>query len=37
MLSNVDIACYVLGSLVVVYIVAATWRSKDQDPPARKR
>ncbi len=31
-MSNVDIACYVVATLVVLYIVAATWRSKDQDP-----
>jgi hypothetical protein len=35
MISDLDIAGCVVGTLVLLYIVAATWRSKDQDPPAR--
>ncbi len=34
-MSNLDIAFYVVGTLFVVYAVAATWRSRDQDPRAR--
>jgi hypothetical protein len=33
-MSNLDIACCVVGTLFVVYLVAATWRSKDQHPRA---
>ena len=36
-MSKVDVACYVVGALVVVYIVAATWHSKERDPPDRAR
>jgi len=31
-MSNLPIAFYVLGSLFTLYIVAATWRSKDAAP-----
>jgi len=34
-MSNLEIAFYVIGTLFVVYLVAATWRSRDQDPHAR--
>jgi hypothetical protein len=36
-MSNLEIAFYVVGTLFVVYLVAATWRSRDQDPHARDR
>jgi hypothetical protein len=37
--SNLGIAGYVLGALLTLYIVAATWRSKDADArrDARRR
>jgi len=34
-MSNIPIAFYVLGSLFTLYIVAATWRSKDATPRVR--
>jgi hypothetical protein len=34
-MSNLDVACYVLGTLVTLYIVAATWRSRDAEPRTR--
>jgi len=35
-MSNLGIACYVIGALVTLYVIAATWRSKDADPHARR-
>jgi hypothetical protein len=35
--SEPGIPFYVLGALVTVYIVAATWRSKDANELPRKR
>ena len=34
-MSNIPIAFYVLGSLFTLYMVAATWRSKDAPPHLR--
>jgi hypothetical protein len=36
---NVGIAFYVIGALFSLYVVAATWRSKDVEPgvPAAQR
>jgi hypothetical protein len=36
---NVGIAFYVVGALFTLYVVAATWRSRDADPrvPAGRR
>jgi hypothetical protein len=31
-MSNLGIAFYVVGALFTVYVVAASWRSKDADP-----
>jgi hypothetical protein len=36
-MSNVGIVFYVVGSLFVLYVVAATWRSKDADRDDRRR
>jgi hypothetical protein len=35
--SNLEVAFYVVGALFVLYLVAATWRSKDQAPRGRDR
>ncbi|HUJ52784.1 MAG TPA: hypothetical protein VLX08_04465 [Steroidobacteraceae bacterium] len=40
-MSNLGIVLYVVGALFTVYVVAATWRSKDAEPrrdgrPARR-
>lgn len=35
-MSNLGIAGYVLGALLTLYIVAATWRSKDADACGRE-
>ena len=34
-MSNLPITFYILGSLFTLYIVAATWRSKDASPHVR--
>jgi len=34
-MSNWEIAFYVVGALFTVYVIAATWRSKDADPHVR--
>ena len=34
---NAEIALYVLGALFTVYVVAATWRSKDADYHVRQK
>lgn len=33
-MSEPGIGFFVVGALFTVYIVAATWRSRDADPPA---
>jgi len=35
-MSNVPIALYVLGALFTLYVVAATWRAKDDQSHARR-
>jgi hypothetical protein len=34
-MSNLRIALYVVGALFTLYLIAATWRSRDADPQAR--
>jgi len=34
-MSNLGIAFYVVGALFTLYVLAATWRSKDADPRVR--
>jgi hypothetical protein len=34
-MSNIPIALYVVGALLTLYVVAATWRSKDASSHAR--
>jgi hypothetical protein len=34
-MSNLGIAFYVVGALFTLYIIAASWRSKDADPQDR--
>jgi hypothetical protein len=36
-MSNLDIAFYVVGALFALYVVAATWRSRDAEPRERRR
>jgi hypothetical protein len=36
MMGNIPVACYVLGALFTLYVVAATWRSKDASSQARR-
>jgi len=36
-MSNLSIAFYVVGALFTVYVVAASWRSKDADPRSAPR
>ncbi len=35
-MENAGIAFYVLGAFVTLYIVAATWRSRDTGDPLRR-
>jgi hypothetical protein len=36
-MSNLGIAFYVVGALFTVYVLAASWRSKDADPRSERR
>ena len=36
-MGNAGIALYVLGALFTVYVVAATWQSKDADSHVREK
>jgi hypothetical protein len=36
-MNNVGIAFYIIGALVTLYVVAATWRSRDADARVRER
>ena len=36
-MSNLGIAFYVVGALFTLYVVAASWRSKDADPRRESR
>jgi len=35
-MSNLGIAFYVVGALFTVYVIAATWRSKDAETHGRR-
>jgi hypothetical protein len=36
MMGNIPVALYVLGALFTLYVVAATWRSKDSSSRGRR-
>jgi hypothetical protein len=36
-MGNVGIALYIVGALFTVYVVAATWQSKDADSHVREK
>lgn len=36
-MNNLGIVFYVVGSLLTLYVVAATWRSSDTQAPPRER